>query len=1054
MNKKLPILIIYSAFLVGTFLPFFAVQATDTTTTLNVGLTIPGGDDDGDNDDGGVNEQPPTDNAPSISNVIATPGTTTVTVTWSASDDKGISSVAFNYGTTLSYGSAGTVGENYQTQISSLQPSTQYYFKISVTDSVGHITEHTSTFTTQSAADTTAPSISAITVAAGVTTTTIQWSVNELATGQISYGLTPSYGLSALSDNGSSLTHTISLSSLLSNTTYHYRLTATDALGNSSSTIDATFLTSQDITPPANPGNVTAATTTDSIVLSWTNPLDSDFSGVTIVRKTGSAPTNRTDGTTVYTGSEQGFTDGTVSGNVTYYYSLFSFDTSNNYSSGASVGGRVTVFVVNEICGNTIDDDRNGQADCADNVCSAYPACQPKLEICNNSIDDDTNGLTDCSDPVCSGANYCAVTNEVCNNGFDDDSNGKTDCDDVACFAFSSCKTIIPNDYQPPTSTISDFARITLADVQFLGAGRTVVLQQSNGKVTSLAGTTLTTGIKKSKLAGTPSSVVLVVDGSDRYQMALNEGDQTYYTDSIFPRAGLHMSGIEVDYGSGIRDNVSFTLEGLSYGTVKAGDNPLDGATIVLLYSNGKAIPNTTPIMTVNGLYGIVVPNGSYSLKVTKQGFYDRVSPTIVVATNVINTDFSLIEQPPDILEVISATSTLAQNVGNIAKNISAKTKAAAELGVQKLKDTAAVVQEFTENPVVQEQASQVVAPTAVTVTAVGTIAIASWGNLIPFLRLFFLQPLMLLGLRRRKGWGQVYNTLSKMPVDLATLRLLNADTGKVIQSKVTDKEGRYAFVVNPGKYTIQVVKNGFAFPSLLLGNAKNDGRRTDIYHGEIIEVTANDAVITANIPLDPAGEYKRPARIFWQRLGRTLQVALSWFGLVITVVSLYISPLWYVWVLFGVHILFFVVFHRLAIPNKIKSWGIAYDSTSKKPIGRVVARLFNSEFNKMVATQITDSSGRYYFLASDDKYYVTYDHPEYAPEKTNVLDLGGKEAENIAVDIGLTKGGKTALPATPAPVTPAAVPAQVVTTSSASSGALPTTHIDLNNPPEPSSGA
>lgn len=1056
--NKVKSTIIYSALCAGSLLPFFDVQAASSTSTLNVGLTIPSS---GTSPTGISNIQPPTDNPPSISNTVANPASTTVVVTWSANDDNGISSVVFNFGTTLSYGSTGTVIGSYQTDISGLTPNTAYFFKISVTDSAGHITEQAGVFTTQPVADIIPPNISAVTSLTGVTTATVQWNVDEQATGQISYGLTPSYGL-IVSSGGSALVHSVSLISLLSNTTYHYRLTAVDAAGNSSSTIDAAFITSQDIAPPANPGNVTAATTTDSIVLSWTNPLDSDFSGVTIVRKTSSPPTSRIDGTTIYTDSEQTFIDATVSGNVTYYYSLFSFDTSNNYSSGANVNGRVTVSVVNEVCGNGLDDDRNGAIDCADSVCASYPACQPKQEVCNNSIDDNINGLTDCADPVCSGANYCAALSEVCNNTADDDGNGKIDCDDVACFAFSGCKTTTPTDYQPSASTISDSARITLADIQFLGASRTVLLQPSNGKVTSLAGTTLTIGVKKSKLAGTPSSVVLVVDGNNRYQMALNEGDQTYYADSIFPRVGTHMSGIEIDYGNTIRDNVSFTLEGLSYGTVSAGDNPLDGAVVVLLDGQNKAILGYTPtITTVNGFYGLVVPNGSYSIKVSKKGFYDRISPNIFVSSNVINTDFSLIDQPPDLLDAISSTSTLAENVGNIAKNISLKTKAVAELSVQKIKDTAEAVQKFKEDPVVQEQASQVVAPTAVTVTAVSTIAIASWGNLIPFLRLLFLQPLLLLGLRRRKGWGQVYNTLNKMPVDLATLRLVSAETGRVIQSKVTDKEGRYAFVVNPGKYAIQVVKNGFAFPSFLLGNAKNDGRRTDIYHGEIINVTANDAVITANIPLDPIGNHKRPIRIFWQRLGRATQVALSWLGLLVTALSLYISPRWYVWVLFGIHILFFIIFRRLAIPKKIKSWGIAYDSTSKKPVGRVVARLFNSEFNKLVATQITDGSGRYYFLASDDKYYVTYDHSEYAPEKTNILDLGGKEAENIAVDVGLTKSDKPVLPTEPSPIATAIIPAPVITTPptppapSATAILTPTTaRVDLNNPPEPPAGA
>jgi hypothetical protein len=203
---------------------------------------------------------------------------------------------------------------------------------------------------------------------------------------------------------------------------------------------------------------------------------------------------------------------------------------------------------------------------------------------------------------------------------------------------------------------------------------------------------------------------------------------------------------------------------------------------------------------------------------------------------------------------------------------------------------------------------------------------------------------------------------------------------------------------------------------------------------------------------------------LIFQKIGRVFQAALSWLGLIVTLASLYISPRWYVWVLAVVHILFFFMFRRLAVPPKVKSWGIVYDAATKKPIGRAVARLFNSEFNKLVSTQVTDGSGRYYFLASDDKYYVTYDHPEYKQEKTGVLDLTGQKTDHIAVDIGLVKGQDepraplapsapvvTPAPEVPPPATnqklPEAPPSAPVVSETASAVATP---IDLNNPPEP----
>lgn len=454
---------------------------------------------------------------------------------------------------------------------------------------------------------------------------------------------------------------------------------------------------------------------------------------------------------------------------------------------------------------------------------------------------------------------------------------------------------------------------------------------------------------------------------------------------------------------------------------------------MTLLAESGAAVDTTrfgqaNPLSTdANGLYGWVVPNGRYALRVERAGFYARATPVFSVNNNVINQAITLVVEPKKLVDIIDKDATLSENIANVAVNLLDKSKALGERSVQKIADVKVVIDEIANDPEAQKIAGRVVAPSVVGVTALGTFSFITFSNLLPFLRFLFLQPLMLLGLRRRSGWGQVYNTLNKLPIDLATVRLVNAETGKVVQSRVTDRRGRYAFIASPGRYHIEVTKGSFVFPSALMIGYKNDGRHTDVYHGEDITVTEDDAVITANIPLDPIGENKMPTRLVWQKIGRSTQIFVSWLGLFTTVASLYVSRRWYVWVLLGVHVLLFIIFRRLAVPPKIKSWGIVYDTATKHPVGRTVARLFNSEFNKLVSTQITDSRGRYYFLAGDNKYYVTYDHPEYASEKTEIIDLSGKEADNIAKDVALKKQDEISTPPASKAADPQASPGQTV---------------------------
>ena len=93
------------------------------------------------------------------------------------------------------------------------------------------------------------------------------------------------------------------------------------------------------------PGPVTAFTATAGdaqVALAWTNPADSDLNGVRIQRKTGSAPTGATDGTTIFEGAGAQHTDTTAANGTKYYYAAYAFDAVPNYSPGAEASATPT----------------------------------------------------------------------------------------------------------------------------------------------------------------------------------------------------------------------------------------------------------------------------------------------------------------------------------------------------------------------------------------------------------------------------------------------------------------------------------------------------------------------------------------------------------------------------------------------------------------------------------------------------------------------------------------------------------------------------------------
>ena len=93
--------------------------------------------------------------------------------------------------------------------------------------------------------DTQAPAISNVT-ANNLTPqggATIMWTTNEASDAQVEYGLTSNMGTFSPRDSSLSTTHTITLTNLTSDTTYHFRVLARDAAGNLATSAGFTFKT-------------------------------------------------------------------------------------------------------------------------------------------------------------------------------------------------------------------------------------------------------------------------------------------------------------------------------------------------------------------------------------------------------------------------------------------------------------------------------------------------------------------------------------------------------------------------------------------------------------------------------------------------------------------------------------------------------------------------------------------------------------------------------------------------------------------------------------------
>lgn len=454
-----------------------------------------------------------------------------------------------------------------------------------------------------------------------------------------------------------------------------------------------------------------------------------------------------------------------------------------------------------------------------------------------------------------------------------------------------------------------------------------------------------------------------------RYQF-VKDATGTWSTKIQLPSQGREEAEIETVLGDGSRARTKslFSLKERFIVVEEVGQQVASGTEIRVMRqtSDGlvmwdvKTSPQTNPFVTgVDGRYGFFVESGTYRLFIRKEGFLS-FDQEVIVRGNILGVPLSL---------------RIATPIEQVLAN----------------------AREILESPVVQEVNKQVVAPVAVAVAVTNLATAASATSVFRYLYFLFTQPLLLLRRRKRAQWGTVYNALSKRPIDLAIVRLLDAGSGRVAQTRITDAQGRYSFFVKPGTYRLQAVKQGFRFPTQYLAKDREDGTLIDLYHGELIEVKQSGALVAANIPVDPDEVVeKTPKKMAAEKRFRVFQRVGASVGLVASLGSFALSPGWLTGGLFLLQAFTYGLFYRLAAASKPKDWGIVYDGSSKRGLGQTVVRIFDKRFHKLLETQITDKDGKYAFFAGPNVYMLMADKAGYEAYHSPDLDL--TQAKNPVV--------------------------------------------------------
>ncbi|HPH79039.1 MAG TPA: carboxypeptidase-like regulatory domain-containing protein, partial [bacterium] len=101
------------------------------------------------------------------------------------------------------------------------------------------------------------------------------------------------------------------------------------------------------------------------------------------------------------------------------------------------------------------------------------------------------------------------------------------------------------------------------------------------------------------------------------------------------------------------------------------------------------------------------------------------------------------------------------------------------------------------------------------------------------------------------KPWGIIYESRTGNPIAMAVVKIIDPEYNRVLETKMTDFNGRFSFLVVPGKYIITVEKDGYHFPTKAFQFNK-DKKHLDWYCGQKFVIKPeHQSLINIDIPID-----------------------------------------------------------------------------------------------------------------------------------------------------------------------------------------------------------
>ena len=290
------------------------------------------------------------------------------------------------------------------------------------------------------------------------------------------------------------------------------------------------------------------------------------------------------------------------------------------------------------------------------------------------------------------------------------------------------------------------------------------------------------------------------------------------------------------------------------------------------------------------------------------------------------------------------------------------------------------------------------------------------WGYLpyVPSLIYHFIGWVLGTLARRKKKedtgtFGVVYDSITKLPLPLAIVRIHEKATNKLVSTTVTDKLGRYDALLPTGDYTLEVVKPQYQFPSSIVTTSV-DGSYARVYQPSAGVRLGADASALPHVAIDPINVKRqwelsfglRKAWLAFQRLGNYLAMPVMVVGFIASLGLVVSTPTRLAnWLILGLYTVTLASQLKLK-PKILRAWGVVYDLASDAILPLVTIQLIDPAGSKVVTSRLTDYEGRFTFLPEPGNYIVKASKPGY--EQVNEVVQGYRDRQQMPSEVRIEK--------------------------------------------------